>query len=44
MLWHDVHPDREPDAGLADGEVVRGGRRRLHVLHTPGHAPGGVCL
>ena len=44
MLWHDVYPDREPDAGLADGEVVRVAGDDLRVLHTPGHSPGGVCL
>jgi glyoxylase-like metal-dependent hydrolase (beta-lactamase superfamily II) len=44
MLWHDVYPEREPDAGLADGEVVRVAGDDLRVLHTPGHSPGGVCL
>ena len=44
MFWHDVYPDREPDAALADGlELVTGGDE-LGVLHTPGHSPGGCCF
>lgn len=44
MLWHDVYPDREPDADLADGGVLRGGGVELGVVHTPGHSPGGCCF
>lgn len=29
---------------LQEGDVVELGRIRLHVLHTPGHTPGGICL
>ena len=29
---------------LADGQVLAVGGVELHVLHTPGHAPGAVCL
>ncbi len=29
---------------LEDGEVLPLGARRVEVLHTPGHAPGHVCL
>ncbi len=29
---------------LADGQVVRLGDIELHVLHTPGHTPGGLCF
>jgi glyoxylase-like metal-dependent hydrolase (beta-lactamase superfamily II) len=43
-LWRQVHGDRAPDRGLADGEVLRAGDAELRVLHTPGHTPGGVCL
>lgn len=44
VLWDLAHPDREPDAALADGQrlVIAGGE--LTVLHTPGHAPGAICL
>jgi glyoxylase-like metal-dependent hydrolase (beta-lactamase superfamily II) len=44
MLWHVVYPDREPDAGLADGQVLSAGGQDLGVLHTPGHAPGCCCF
>ncbi|GAA3760492.1 glyoxylase-like metal-dependent hydrolase (beta-lactamase superfamily II) [Spinactinospora alkalitolerans] len=43
-LWHMVHPDREPDAPLLHGERLQAGDVELEVLHTPGHAPGAVCL
>ena len=29
---------------LEDGDVIDLGRRRLEVIHTPGHSPGGVAL
>lgn len=44
MLWDVVHPHRAPDRELADGDEIEVGEARLHVLHTPGHSPGGVCL
>ncbi|MEV6394556.1 MBL fold metallo-hydrolase [Streptomyces sp. NPDC051907] len=44
VLWRMTHPSREPDAALADGDVLDVAGVRLHVLHTPGHAPGAVCL
>jgi len=44
MLWDVVHPDRAPDAELADGQFVHVGGSTLQVLTTPGHSPGGVCL
>jgi glyoxylase-like metal-dependent hydrolase (beta-lactamase superfamily II) len=44
MLWHDVYPDREPDAALADGAVLRVAGVDLGVVHTPGHSPGGCCF
>ncbi|GAA0962859.1 MBL fold metallo-hydrolase [Actinocorallia libanotica] len=43
-LWDMTHPDRRPDGELADGEVLTVGGIELRVLHTPGHAPGAVCL
>jgi glyoxylase-like metal-dependent hydrolase (beta-lactamase superfamily II) len=43
-LWSMTHPDRAPDATLAHGEAITVAGARLEVLHTPGHAPGAVCL
>jgi glyoxylase-like metal-dependent hydrolase (beta-lactamase superfamily II) len=43
-LWKQTHPHRTPDAELADGQVLEIAGTRLTVLHTPGHAPGAVCL
>ena len=43
-LWKQTHPDRAPDATLSDGQVVEVAGTALTVLHTPGHAPGAVCL
>lgn len=44
VLWDATHPDRAPDADLADGQVIAVGGIDLMVIHTPGHAPGAVCL
>lgn len=33
-----------PDILLHDGDVLRVGQAEVHVIHTPGHTPGGVCL
>ncbi|GAA2730245.1 MBL fold metallo-hydrolase [Actinocorallia aurantiaca] len=43
-LWEMTHPDRRPDGELADGQTLTVGGIELKVLHTPGHAPGAVCL
>lgn len=43
-VWDLTHPDRAPDGDLADGQVLSVGGEEVHVLHTPGHAPGAVCL
>ncbi|WP_438294689.1 MBL fold metallo-hydrolase [Streptomyces sp. HUAS TT7] len=43
-LWKQTHPDRMPDGELTDGERVSIADVELEVLHTPGHAPGAVCL
>ncbi|WP_340540547.1 MBL fold metallo-hydrolase [Nocardioides sp. GXZ039] len=51
-----LHPDDKPlwdlthgedylwDVDLADGTTLDVGGTTLQVLHTPGHAPGAVCL
>lgn len=43
-VWQLTHPDREPDAPLSDGDDISIAGTTLRVLHTPGHAPGAVCL
>ncbi|MGW3588598.1 MBL fold metallo-hydrolase [Streptomyces fungicidicus] len=43
-VWELTHPGREPDGELADGRAVEIAGIELQVLHTPGHAPGAVCL
>lgn len=44
VLWRMTHPEQEPDGELADGQQIPVAGISLHVLHTPGHAPGAVCF
>jgi glyoxylase-like metal-dependent hydrolase (beta-lactamase superfamily II) len=44
VLWRMTYPDRVPDRALADGDELTVAGTTLRVLHTPGHAPGAVCL
>ncbi|MEU4547355.1 MBL fold metallo-hydrolase [Nonomuraea dietziae] len=44
VLWKLTHPAATPDRALANGQIIRVGDSAVHVLHTPGHAPGAVCL
>lgn len=43
-LWRLTHPDIEPDQELRDNQVLHVAGTEVQVIHTPGHAPGGVCL
>lgn len=43
-LWDLAHDAATPDAPLVEGQIVTIAGTDVHVLHTPGHAPGGVCL
>ena len=43
-VWNLTHPDSAPDGTLDDGQELTVGGTVLRVLHTPGHAPGAVCL
>ncbi len=43
-LWELTHTDHLWDVDLEDGQTVKIGGASLKVLHTPGHAPGAVCL
>ncbi|GHF14296.1 Zn-dependent hydrolase [Streptomyces spiralis] len=45
VLWKAAHAPREPGyRELIDGEELTVAGTGLHVLHTPGHSPGAVCL
>ncbi|MFJ1760573.1 MBL fold metallo-hydrolase [Amycolatopsis sp. NPDC088138] len=44
VVWDLTHPDRAPDGELTDGQVITIAGTELRVIHTPGHAPGAVCL
>ncbi|WP_067723405.1 MBL fold metallo-hydrolase [Nocardia yamanashiensis] len=44
VLWQLTHPDIAPDGELSDKQLIEVGGTTLHVLHTPGHAPGACCF
>jgi glyoxylase-like metal-dependent hydrolase (beta-lactamase superfamily II) len=43
-LWELTHTDHLWDVDLSDGQSIEVAGTALTVLHTPGHAPGAVCL
>ena len=43
-LWELTHTDELWDVDLHDGQVIEVAGASLRVIHTPGHAPGAVCL
>jgi glyoxylase-like metal-dependent hydrolase (beta-lactamase superfamily II) len=43
-LWRMTHPHWSPDRNLTEGGSIPVAGIELHVLHTPGHAPGAVCF
>ena len=43
-LWELTHTDELWDVDLGDEMSLEVGGTTLTVLHTPGHAPGAVCL
>ena len=43
-LWALTHPDRSWDEDLEGGQEILVADLTLRELHTPGHAPGAVCL
>ncbi|MFB6573928.1 MBL fold metallo-hydrolase [Kocuria palustris] len=44
VLWDQTHPQTAPDHEIAEGTQFQIGSLSLRALHTPGHAPGSVCL
>ncbi|HEY5821250.1 MAG TPA: MBL fold metallo-hydrolase [Propionibacteriaceae bacterium] len=42
-VWALTHTT-PPDGALSDGQEIQVGGTTLTVIHTPGHAPGGVCF
>ena len=43
-LWELTHADTLWDADLEDGQAIKVAGASLKILHTPGHAPGAVCV
>jgi glyoxylase-like metal-dependent hydrolase (beta-lactamase superfamily II) len=43
-LWQLTHRDQLWDADLRHGQHIDVAGTTFEVLHTPGHAPGGVCF
>jgi glyoxylase-like metal-dependent hydrolase (beta-lactamase superfamily II) len=43
-LWELTHRDHLWDVDLEDGQTVKVGGASVKAIHTPGHAPGAVCL
>ncbi len=33
-----------PDRFLEEGDIVRVGDEIFHIIHTPGHTPGSICI
>ncbi|TDC02908.1 MBL fold metallo-hydrolase [Nonomuraea longispora] len=44
VLWEQQYGDSLAYEPLADGEKITLGGTTLQILHTPGHAPGAVCV
>lgn len=44
VLWRLTHEDARPADTLSDGDVLHVAGAEVRVIHTPGHAPGAVCL
>jgi glyoxylase-like metal-dependent hydrolase (beta-lactamase superfamily II) len=43
-LWELTHPDTLWDVDLEDGQSIKVAGAAVKILHTPGHAPGAVCV
>lgn len=43
-VWELTHADHLWDVDLEDGQTLKVGGATIKVIHTPGHAPGAICL
>ncbi|WP_067437360.1 MBL fold metallo-hydrolase [Nocardioides jensenii] len=43
-LWELTHTDELWDVDLSDEQQIVVGGTTLRIIHTPGHAPGAVCV
>lgn len=37
-------PCPNPDFDLKEGDIIKVGNLEFHIIETPGHTPGGICL
>jgi len=46
VVAHELDAAEVPEVDLTvrDGDIIPLGTVQVHVLHTPGHSPGGICL
>ncbi|MFD5128867.1 MBL fold metallo-hydrolase [Streptomyces olindensis] len=44
LLWRQTHHDRAPDGYLSHHRRISAAGTEFTILHTPGHAPGAICL
>jgi glyoxylase-like metal-dependent hydrolase (beta-lactamase superfamily II) len=42
-LWNMTHPDHSYSP-IVDGQRIAVAGTEIHVIHSPGHSPGSVCL
>jgi len=43
FLDFDMHSLGVPDIFVEDNQIVKLGMLEIHVIHSPGHSPGGIC-
>ena len=43
FIAHELSP-YESDIEVKDGDTIKVGSADVHVIHTPGHTPDGICL
>jgi len=43
LVAHNLSTVRK-DVGVTDGDVIKLGKVKIKIIHTPGHTPDGICL